>query len=335
MDATSSVPAGATIELLDEVRGLPLVVTLSPESGAADQWASEHASWIDAALLRHGAVLFRKLALSAPDDFGRFVGALHPEVPVFKEESSPRTQVSSGVFTSTDYNARYPIQFHNEYSYSNEWPMKLFFGCTVPAATGGETPIASSRRVLARLSARTREAFETRGVRYVRNYVDGIGVSWREAFGTERREDVEEICRQSGIEAEWKEDRLTTRQVGAAVVAHPRTGEAVWFNHGFFFNINALEPAELRAAVLATMSEEDYSTHTYFGDGGRIEDEMIEEIRSAYAEESVSFRWARGDVLLIDNMLTAHSRRPYGGARTVLVAMRQRCVRHDLSVRDS
>ena len=37
--------------------------------------------------------------------------------------------------------------------------------------------------------------------------------------------------------------------------------------------------------------------------------------------ETVTFSWQRGDVLVLDHMLTAHGRRPFTGARRVLVAM--------------
>jgi len=37
--------------------------------------------------------------------------------------------------------------------------------------------------------------------------------------------------------------------------------------------------------------------------------------------EAVTFSRQRGDVLVLDHMLTAHGRRPFTGARRVLVAM--------------
>ena len=43
--------------------------------------------------------------------------------------------------------------------------------------------------------------------------------------------------------------------------------------------------------------------------------------RLALRAETVTFPWRRGDVLLLDNMLTAHGRRPFTGDRRVLVAM--------------
>jgi len=48
---------------------------------------------------------------------------------------------------------------------------------------------------------------------------------------------------------------------------------------------------------------------------------VIEEIRNAYLQETVTFRWREKDLLMIDNMLVAHGRRPFVGPRKILVAM--------------
>jgi hypothetical protein len=48
---------------------------------------------------------------------------------------------------------------------------------------------------------------------------------------------------------------------------------------------------------------------------------VLEELREAYRQETVTFPWRKGDVLLLDNMLAAHGRAPYVGARQVLVGM--------------
>lgn len=310
-------------ELLRPGGSLPMVVTPTQGKPDAAEWAASHREWIEARLRQHGALLLRGFKPGGVEPFEALVRAISPELPTFDEESSPRTQLSEGVYTSTDHPPAYPIQFHNEYSYGAQWPMKLFFCCLLPASRGGETPIADVRGVLGRLRPETREQFRTRKILYVRNYNNlGMGVRWQTAFQTTERAKVEAYCRSAGIEFEWGEgEALRTRQRGEALVRHPRTGEELWFNHGFFFNVRALEPESARTALLETCAEKDLSTNTYFGDGGTIPDEVIEELRRAYQAEAVAFPWQRGDVLLIDNMLTAHARAPYSGPRKVLVAM--------------
>lgn len=311
-----------------------LLLVQSDRSGAhAASWATEHRATIARALLVHGAVLFRGFQRETAVQVGEFASAISDDLPQFAEESSPRSKISENVYTSTDYPAEYPIQFHNEYSYAGEWPMRLYFGCLQPAAAGGETPIASTRAILQRLQPATRDAFRQRGVMYMRNYRQGIGVSWQVAFGTEEKAAVEAHCKRARIAFEWlDDDDLRTRQVGDAIVRHPFTGEDVWFNHGFFFNIEALEPLDVRE-FFRSEGEDALTTNTYFGDGTAIPGAMLEEIRMAYEAEAVRFPWERGDVLVIDNMLTSHGRSPFRGERRVVVVMTDRFRRSDLDVR--
>jgi hypothetical protein len=59
----------------------------------------------------------------------------------------------------------------------------------------------------------------------------------------------------------------------------------------------------------------------YYGDGSLIEDSVMEEIGRVYAALEVSFPWHQGDILLLDNMLTAHARNPFSGLRKIYVSM--------------
>ena len=156
---------------------------------------------------------------------------------------------------------------------------------------------------------------------YLRSYGQGVGLPWQRVFSSYSRADVETYCRQAGIEHEWFDgDRLATRQVRHAIVRHPETGEAVWFNHAVFFHISTLEP-ELRRTLIQSFGERFLPGNTYYGDGSEIEEDTLDRIRDAYENETVIFTWQRQDVLMLDNMLAAHGRLPYTGPRRVLVAM--------------
>ena len=47
----------------------------------------------------------------------------------------------------------------------------------------------------------------------------------------------------------------------------------------------------------------------------------MESIGELYDRLGVSFRWQRHDVLMLNNMLVAHSRNPYLGERKIVVAL--------------
>lgn len=313
---------------MSHAAGFPAIIDSSIFGTDPHAWAAANYTSIEDTLTHIGAILLRGTGLDTPEKLEAFAGLTSSEIPDFKEESSPRSVVEGRVLTSTDYPSRYPIQFHNEYSYAGYWPMKLYFGCFLAPQTGGETPISDTRRVLSNMRPSTRDAFERKGVLYVRNYRPDIGVSWQAAFATEERSIVERICAQREIEYEWRPDGiLRTRQIGEAILAHPRTRELVWFNHGFFFNARAIEPPSLREVQLEYPDDDPLSTNTLFGDGTPIGADIIEELRSLYQSASSSTRWQEGDLLLIDNMLTAHSRAPFQGKRRIVVLMADSCSR--------
>jgi alpha-ketoglutarate-dependent taurine dioxygenase/acyl carrier protein len=300
---------------------LPLVVRPEAEDLDLALWAKDNLPVVERQLAEHGAVLFRGFPLHSLEDFEHVSRAVAPELLDYSEPSSPRTELSARIYTSTEYPADQRIHLHNEMSYAHQWPKLLFFFCQLPAARGGETPLAYSRKVYELLDPRVRERFIEKRVTYVRNFGDGLGLSWRHVFGTDDKAAVEAYCRAAGIEFKWKpDDRLTTRQTRQAVARHPATGETLWFNQAHLFHVAGLEPAS-RESLTGLFEEEDLPSHAYYGDGSRIEDSVIAEIVEAYERAAVSFPWQPKDVLVVDNMRVAHGRAPYEGPRRVLVAM--------------
>lgn len=283
-------------------------------------WAAVEAARVDGWLAEHGAVLFRGFGVGLADVAG-VAQALAGDALPYLERSTPRTELAPGVYTSTDYPADQPIPLHNENAYQRQFPARLVFCCLTPPGTGGATPLADCRRVLARIPPATTAAFAARAVRYVRNYPRGLGLSWQEVFQTDSRTQVEDYCRANGITATWRADgSLRTEQTRPALAVHPVTGEAVWFNHAAFFHVSRLAP-QVRAGLLEQHGEAGLPTNTYYGDGGTIEPAALDGLRAAYAAETVSQPWQRGDVLLVDNLLVAHGREPFTGPRQVVVSM--------------
>lgn len=320
--AISVAPAELlTAEPLSPDSGLPLLVRPAVPGVSLRAVVAQRRAQIAERLAAHGALLFRDFDIGTVEEFERLIVAAAGGVLEYADQTSPRHKVSGNVYTSTDYPADQPILLHNENSYAHSWPMKLFFFCVTPAARGGETPIADTRLVLARIDPRIRERFEEKGWMLVRNFGRGLGLSWETVFQTADRAEVDAYCRAAGIETEWQEGgRLRTRQVRRAVVSHPRTGERVWFNHAAFFHVSALA-AGLREGLLAGLGEDELPYNTYYGDGSPIEESVAEALREAYRQSEVAFEWRAGDVLLLDNMLAAHGRRPFEGPRRVVVGM--------------
>ncbi|MGH9825346.1 MAG: TauD/TfdA family dioxygenase, partial [Blastocatellia bacterium] len=306
---------------LDSRSCLPLVIEPALKNIDLISWAGSNRDRVESDLSRHGAILFRGFRVSGACEFEALIRTLYGEPLQYQERSSPRSQVSGRIYTSTDYPSDQSIFLHNENSYQKTWPMRILFFCETPPDEGGETPIADCRRIFDRLDPMVRNDFIARRWMYVRNFNDGFGLPWQTVFQTEDRGVAEEHCRRNQITCEWKENgRLRTRAIRRAAQDHPLTGEPVWFNHAAFFHVSTLETG-IRDSLLALFNEEDLPSNTYYGDGVPIEGSTAELLRNAYRRESVYFSWKRSDILLLDNMLVAHGRAPYKGSRAVLVGM--------------
>lgn len=300
---------------------LPLVIQPTVAGVNLVAWAKSHQKLITTQLLKHGGILFRSFQVNGVGEFEQFIRTVAGEVVEYRDRSSPRSSVQGNIYTSTDYPANQSIFLHSELSYAPTWPLQICFFCITPAQQGGETPIADTRRLLQRIDPQVQARFAQQGVMYVRNFGDGFGLPWQTVFQTTDPTEVERYCCRNNIEFEWKAgDRLRTRQVCQTITQHPRTGERVWFNHAVFFHVSTLEPT-IREALLAEFLEEDLPHNTYYGDGSPIGPTVLEAIRQVYHQETVVFPWQSGDVLLLDNMLTAHGRRPFSGARKVVAGM--------------
>jgi alpha-ketoglutarate-dependent taurine dioxygenase len=303
---------------------LPLVFEPAVDGLDVKDWIAKHREPVMDKLTAHGAILFRGFDVGTVAEFEGFMQTLAGELLDYSYRSTPRSQVSGRVYTSTEYPAHQTIPQHNEMSYTRSWPLVVGFFCAEPAEEGGETPIADSRAVFQRVDPAIRDRFETKSVMYVRNYGDALDLPWQDVFQTDDRSAAEAYCRRAGIEFEWKgEDRLRTSQVCQAVAAHPRTGQMVWFNQAHLFHVSSMGQ-EIRDALLNSAGNEP-PRNAYYGDGSAIDERDLDQIRAAYDAESVVFSWQKGDILLVDNMLVSHGRRPYRGRRKVVVAMAQPC----------
>ena len=282
---------------------------------------------IDSLVLQHGAVLFRNFKIDTIEKFQECTDTLRSKAANYIDGNSPRTKLTSSIYTSTEYPPELSISMHNELSYSHAWPSRLYFCCITAPATGGSTLIADSRAMLRNLAPEVVSLFEEKGVSYVRNLHGGSGVtmgkSWQQTFETEDKSVVEQYCRDGAIRHEWKPDGgLRLVQVRPSTATHPVNGEKVWFNQVDQFHPST-NPPEVYEAIMDIYGDSPFDMPQYgcFGDGTPISDEILAQVRAQMARETVAFPWEKGDLLIIDNMLTAHGRSPFTGARKILVAM--------------
>ncbi|MGH9350158.1 MAG: TauD/TfdA family dioxygenase [Vicinamibacterales bacterium] len=306
----------------------PLV--LQPAAAcSASEWVAGNLDAVEAALHEHGAMLFRGFSEREQSGLERFTNTLRLELMHYVEGATPRKQLGDHVYTSTEFPPEHAIALHNELSYVLTWPMKIIFFCVTAPEHGGETPLADVRRVYARIPLDIRARFAAKGWMLVRNFGEGLGLTWQSAYRTTDRSALETYAKEARLTLEWRDEhRLRTRQVRPAIARHPATGDTVWFNHVAFWHASSLG-SEFRELLVEEFGEDGLPYNTYYGDGSPIEDSVVEQLRAAYDAETVAFRWQQGDLLLADNMLVAHGRRPFAGPRRIIVSMGQPHTRDD------
>jgi alpha-ketoglutarate-dependent taurine dioxygenase len=308
----------------------PLDVDLQPgkppilrtqSSGDVSTWAAEHREALRAVVAEHGSVLVRGVGLRDAAEVAAVFRRLATSLMTEQEAFAPRQAYSDGVYSSTKWPANQQMCMHHELSYRLEFPGLMLFACLEAPTWGGATTVANSATVLDSLPVELVERFERHGWLLTRTYNDEIGASYAEAFGTDDRRAIESYCRSNAIEFEWQpDDGLRTRQRRSAVVRHPVTGQRCWFNQIAFLNEWTLAP-EIREYLVDEYGADGLPFNTWFGNGDPIGADVVDLLNEVYEANTEREPWQAGDLMLVDNIRTAHSREPFEGPREVVVGL--------------
>ncbi len=290
-------------------------------TGDAAGWAAEHRDALRAVVAEHGAVLVRGIGLRDAAQTTAVFRRLAANLMTEKEAFARRQLYADGVYSSATWPANQPMCMHHELSYRLEVPSLLLFACLAAPARGGATAVSDSPTVLEALPKDLTERFARDGWILTRSYNEEIGATLGEAFGTEDRGAIESYCRANAIEFWWQPDgELRTQQRRSAVVRHPVTGQRCFFNQIAFLNEWTIDP-EVREYLVDMYGEEGLPFNTRFGTGEPLTEEIVEMINAVYEASTVREPWQVGDLMLVDNIRTAHSREAYEGPREILVGM--------------
>jgi hypothetical protein len=301
-----------------------------PVVGDAAHWVADHRNMLRDFAAEHGALLVRGLGLSdasGAEKVFRELGSLMSE----KEAFASRRRHSEGVYSTSKWPPNQPMCLHHELSYTLQPPGLMMFACLVAPKNGGATPMADSTTILESLPPELVGRFERAGWLLIRNYNDDIGAPFAEAFGTDDRRAIERYCGANGIRFEWRDGGgLRTWQRRSAVVHHPITGRRCWFNQIAFLNEWTIAP-EVREYLVDIYGEDGLPFNTRFGNGDPIGADIVQTINEAYEANNVRERWQAGDLLLVDNIRTAHGREPFEGPREIVVGMADAVTLEDCS----
>ena len=287
------------------------------EGTSADDWMALHRDQVLDRVARNGWCIVRGLDVLDAGSFRRCIA--HLGLPLVDDYGDlpmlPSDDGTTGVFNVTKYPAKNAILFHHEGSHTPTPPRHIFFQCTLPAQEDGETPLVDAADLLDALPIEIRHAFETRGLLYRRSFVEGFDVTWQTFFCTDDRTEVEARCAREGVTVHWQEDGgLEIATPRPAVMRHPDSGRAVFFNQVLRHHPACLEPA-VRSGLQALLKGRSLPRDVYFGDGGVIPDAWIAEVLRAHLRVAACFQWRAGDVVIADNYAISHARRTYKGPR--------------------
>ncbi|MEV7884672.1 TauD/TfdA family dioxygenase [Streptomyces sp. NPDC002817] len=312
--------------------GRPPLLRAEP-GGTPEAWSAEHRDELRAAVAEHGCLLVRGLGLRDPGSTAVVLTRLADSLMPDREPFAPRRSYTGGVYSSTKWPPNQQMCMHHEMSYALEFPALLLFACLEAPASGGATALADSQAVFDALPPELTGRFEQEGWVLTRTYHDEIGASVAEAFGTDDRAAIERYCRAQAIDFAWQPDgSLRTRQHRGAVLDHPGNGRRCWFNQVAFLSEWTMEP-EVREYLVEVYGPDGLPFNTRFGNGDPLDEDVVRTINKVYETHTVREPWRSGDLLLVDNIRTAHGREPFEGPREVLAALADPVRRADREVR--
>jgi len=337
--------AAGQVELDDRVRidihpgGVPAIIRardlrLAQDMDAFAEWFRRNKETFDRLAVVHGALLFRDFPTRGTAEFARAIDHYPTNDLNYVGGAVKRAQIDGRVMETTNAPKHWPFQMHQEMAYLPRFPRMIAFFCNQPPPAGGETLVADFRLLEQRLPRRFWDEVKERGVRYVRNFRAPAEIdpsraemhnTWVTAFQTEDPAGAEEACRSVGLDPIWETDgSLSAVFVASGFTQHGLTGETVWFNHIASQTQNRRNMGAERWAL--------YNRHygagdkprpycTTYADGGEIDAADVEDLQLTIEAITQSLRWEQGDILLVDNVLTAHGRSPFDGVRDIQVAL--------------
>jgi hypothetical protein len=267
--------------------------------------------------------------------FQAFVSVFGSSFMTYLGGVSPRKKVWDKVFNSTEVPHWVPIELHQEMNYRRDFPDKVAFFCVTPPQTGGETPIADMRRVYQALSPDLIDRFTQKGLRLRRRFPLKPGKikfynSWQVTFRTDSLETVKQIVDdQGGTLIQTKSYLEIENEITPAWITHPITQDAIWFNQAhmlhksiaYYWVKHYSNWQYWLTALLTPIGSRIAFNHYVYGDGSEIDVADLNHIRQVIHNHQIVRPWQQGDILILENRIMAHGRKPFTGKRSILSAL--------------
>ncbi len=267
-------------------------------------------------LSARAVILLRGIDVAGSVDAAHLADRVFVGQRPFSTGEHPQVDDHASVYRPVQYAPTETLLWHHENSFNATWPRYIMFACARPADDGGQTTIVDSRLVYEQMPDELRDPLARHGIRYERLCDGRTSRSWQQIYETADRDQAQQQAEAHGEELVFTDQGARIRALRPAFlpVAHGTS----WFNQLLHWHPHAL-PDELREMVTAGLVP-TYRT-CQVGDGSAIPPDTVTRLVEAHRTVELAVRWAAGDVLLIDNTIIAHGRRPFRGPREHFVRM--------------
>jgi alpha-ketoglutarate-dependent taurine dioxygenase len=300
------------------VDGETLPLVLFPEDDNSRDMESllvslkNNSEWFENMIIKNSAVLLRGFDVKNAIEFNEIVETFGWD-DIRYVGPAPRTHIHKRIYTANEGPLSEFIYYHHEMVLIKEFPNKVILFCEVPPPEGGETPFVPSFKVTERMLTEFPEQveeLEKKGLKYTFSAPSNSDTSsmrgrgWEDAFGTSDPQEAERRAKTLGMEMEWQPNGGVKTVLGPrnlTRVFEGRKGRRMWFN------------------TLVGMYGKEHSS-ALMADGTEIPEKFVKRCGEIIEEESIQFKWEKGDVLFLDNYALLHGRRPSLPPRKVLVA---------------
>jgi len=312
----------------DNVFPLTLIPGSNNDSNDVDNlsvWLNNNHNIIDNLLRKYNGILFRGFDIKNGIEFHKVVESLNYNTMPYVGGAAVRTQITDRVFTANESPSSENIPFHHEMAQTPHPPTHLFFFCEIPATTDGQTPILLSNLVyetMLKEYPQFMNDLEKKGLKYVRimpkedDPTSAIGRGWKSTFQANTIEEAEIKIKELGSTFEWLNDKDECIKTTTAILPAIKMDEGPnRTNLKMFFN-------SLVAAYTGWNDSRNIGENAVLlGDDTPCDKEALNGACKIMEDLLVSFYWNNGDVLLLDNRTTMHSRKPFTGPRRILASL--------------
>ncbi len=302
----------------------PYVFALDDERATLEDvtaWVQTNRSELLRLATQHGGVLLRGFPTKSADAFDAVVTQLDLENFPYEKSLSNAVRINRTprVFSANEAPPEVQIFFHHEMAQTPLYPKYIMFFCEVASEQGGATPLCRSDILYQRLQQQCPEfavKCEQQGLRYTNVMPDsddassGMGRSWQKTLGVSTKDAAETRLKELNYSYQWLDNgclKATTPPLPAVMEVRP--GQKTFFN-------------QLIAAYCGWKdARNDPSEAIRHGDGSKLDGDAVRVAMDLAEELAFDHMWQAGDIVILDNTVAMHARRPFVGTRKVLASL--------------